>query len=259
MSAFVFLFLTLHLLLFLMLSWQMEVCSSVYLNTCGWVYEVFSTDSSAVYLSVFTGTEEEQRSKSYWVNMCVYVLFYLKTMSLLACPSGWVNYTCQTGMCSSALLTPVCLWLFASTCVFVGVGSLTVWSVSGGRTMVFSIVFITSFHSSFNTRFSTVFSQILANKVRLTGGGGDRGNQREINNEQQKEENTVTEQNLKKEHNEQSRRFENHSIKSLHAKESWPLQYRNDLLWPMCQYKIRWYDKENYRVQIFGLSPIVAT
>lgn len=45
--------------------------------------------------------------------------------------------------------------------------SLTVWSVSGGRTIVFSMVFITSFHSSFNTRFRTVFSQILANRVRL--------------------------------------------------------------------------------------------
>lgn len=45
--------------------------------------------------------------------------------------------------------------------------SLTVWSVSGGRTMVLSMVFITSFHSSFSTRFRTVFSQILANRVRL--------------------------------------------------------------------------------------------
>lgn len=45
--------------------------------------------------------------------------------------------------------------------------SLTVWSVSGGRTMVFSMVFITSFQSSFSTRFRTVFSQILANRVRL--------------------------------------------------------------------------------------------
>lgn len=44
---------------------------------------------------------------------------------------------------------------------------LTVWSVSGGSTTVFSIVFITSFHSSFRTRFSTVFSQILAKRVRL--------------------------------------------------------------------------------------------
>lgn len=44
---------------------------------------------------------------------------------------------------------------------------LTVWSVSGGRTIVFSIVFITSFHSSFSTRFRTVFSQILAKRVRL--------------------------------------------------------------------------------------------
>lgn len=45
---------------------------------------------------------------------------------------------------------------------------ITVWSVSGGNTMVFSIVFITSFQSSFSTRFKTVFSQILANSVRLT-------------------------------------------------------------------------------------------
>lgn len=44
---------------------------------------------------------------------------------------------------------------------------LTVWSVRGGRTMVFSMVFITSFHSSFSTLFSTVFSQILAKRVRL--------------------------------------------------------------------------------------------
>ncbi len=43
----------------------------------------------------------------------------------------------------------------------------TVWSVSGGRTMVFSMVFITSFHSSFSTLLRTVFSQILANRVRL--------------------------------------------------------------------------------------------
>lgn len=47
--------------------------------------------------------------------------------------------------------------------------SLTVWSVSGGRTMVLSMVFITSFQSSFSTRFRTVFSQILANRVRLGG------------------------------------------------------------------------------------------
>lgn len=55
-----------------------------------------------------------------------------------------------------------------------GLSALTVWSVSGGKTMVFSMVFITSFHSSFNTRFSTVFSQILANRVRLAGGGDRR-------------------------------------------------------------------------------------
>lgn len=44
---------------------------------------------------------------------------------------------------------------------------LTVWSVRGGKTMVFSMVFMTSFHNSFSTRFSTVFSQILAKRVRL--------------------------------------------------------------------------------------------
>lgn len=44
---------------------------------------------------------------------------------------------------------------------------LTVWSVSGGSTIVFSIVFMTSFQSSFSTRFRTVFSQILANRVKL--------------------------------------------------------------------------------------------
>lgn len=57
---------------------------------------------------------------------------------------------------------------FSKVCV-VCVCALTVWSVSGGRTMVFSMVFITSFHSSFSTRFSTVFSQILANKDKLAG------------------------------------------------------------------------------------------
>lgn len=41
--------------------------------------------------------------------------------------------------------------------------------MSGGRTMVLSMVFITSFQSSFSTRFRTVFSQILANRVRLGG------------------------------------------------------------------------------------------
>lgn len=45
--------------------------------------------------------------------------------------------------------------------------SLTVWSVRGGRTMVFSMVFMTSFQSSFNTRFRTVFSHILANSDKL--------------------------------------------------------------------------------------------
>lgn len=57
--------------------------------------------------------------------------------------------------------------------------------------MVFSMVFITSFHSSFNTRFNTVFSQILANKVRLAG-GGDRREEGEMNNKQQMEANTVS-------------------------------------------------------------------
>ena len=71
-------------------------------------------------------------------------------------------------------------------CVFVRLFTLTVWSVSGGRTMVFSMVFITSFHSSFNTRFSTVFSQILANRVRLAG-GRDRREEGAMNNKQQKE------------------------------------------------------------------------
>lgn len=75
--------------------------------------------------------------------------------------------------------------------VFAGLSALTVWSVSGGRTMVFSMVFITSFHSSFNTRFSTVFSQILANKVRLARAGRQKdGWMGKMNNKQQKEANT---------------------------------------------------------------------
>ena len=67
---------------------------------------------------------------------------------------------------------PQCLWhqvLWAPTGE-VAQGSpvgLTVWSVRGGKTMVFSMVFMTSFHNSFSTRFSTVFSQILAKRVRL--------------------------------------------------------------------------------------------
>lgn len=44
---------------------------------------------------------------------------------------------------------------------------LTLWSFSGGRTIVLSMVFSTIFHSSFRTRFSTVFSQILANNIKL--------------------------------------------------------------------------------------------
>lgn len=44
---------------------------------------------------------------------------------------------------------------------------LTLWSLSGGRTMVRSIVFNTIFHNSFRTRFRTVFSQILANNIKL--------------------------------------------------------------------------------------------
>lgn len=44
---------------------------------------------------------------------------------------------------------------------------LTLWSFSGGRTIVLSMVFSTIFHSSFKTRFSTVFSQILANSIKL--------------------------------------------------------------------------------------------
>lgn len=44
---------------------------------------------------------------------------------------------------------------------------LTLWSLSGGRTIVLSMVFRTIFHSSLRTRFSTVFSQILANNIKL--------------------------------------------------------------------------------------------
>lgn len=44
---------------------------------------------------------------------------------------------------------------------------LTLWSLSGGRTIVLSMVFRTIFHNSFRTRFSTVFSQILANSIKL--------------------------------------------------------------------------------------------
>lgn len=87
-------------------------------------------------------------------------------------------------------MVQVCLVVRA----FAGRSALTVWSVSGGRTMVFSMVFITSFHSSFNTRFSTVFSQILANSVRLAEGIRDRGktgNEGKMNNMQQKEANVV--------------------------------------------------------------------
>lgn len=47
---------------------------------------------------------------------------------------------------------------------------LTVWSLSGGRTIVLSMVFSTIFHSSLRTRFSTVFSQILANNIKLENG-----------------------------------------------------------------------------------------
>lgn len=57
---------------------------------------------------------------------------------------------------------------------------LTVWSVNGGSTMVFSMVFMTSFHSSFSTRFRTVFSQILANNVKL---GGRKGRERETHSD----------------------------------------------------------------------------
>lgn len=70
--------------------------------------------------------------------------------------------------------------------------------------MVFSMVFITSFHSSFNTRFSTVFSQILANNVRLAG-GGDRRKEGEMSNQQYKEANTVF---LKKEMDEKEQEIE---------------------------------------------------
>ena len=45
--------------------------------------------------------------------------------------------------------------------------TLTLWSFSGGRTIILSMVFSTIFHSSFKTRFSTVFSQILANNIKL--------------------------------------------------------------------------------------------
>lgn len=44
---------------------------------------------------------------------------------------------------------------------------LTVWSVSGGRTIILSIVFNTTRQSSFSTRFRTVFSHTVANRVRL--------------------------------------------------------------------------------------------
>lgn len=44
---------------------------------------------------------------------------------------------------------------------------LTVWSVSGGRTIILSIVFITTLQSSFSTRFRTVFSHTVAKRVRL--------------------------------------------------------------------------------------------
>lgn len=47
---------------------------------------------------------------------------------------------------------------------------LTLWSFSGGRTIVLSMLFSTIFHSSFRTRFSTVFSQILANNIKLQRG-----------------------------------------------------------------------------------------
>lgn len=46
---------------------------------------------------------------------------------------------------------------------------LTVWSVSGGSTIVLSIVFITTRQSSFSTRFRTVFSHTEAKSVRLQG------------------------------------------------------------------------------------------
>lgn len=44
---------------------------------------------------------------------------------------------------------------------------LTLWSLSGGRTIVLSMVFSTIFQSSLRTRFRTVFSQILANNIKL--------------------------------------------------------------------------------------------
>lgn len=46
-------------------------------------------------------------------------------------------------------------------------GVLTVWSVSGGRTITLSMVFITTRQSSFRTRFKTVFSHTVAKSVRL--------------------------------------------------------------------------------------------
>lgn len=46
-------------------------------------------------------------------------------------------------------------------------GALTVWSVSGGRTITRSMVFITTRQSSFRTRFRTVFSHTVAKSVRL--------------------------------------------------------------------------------------------
>lgn len=45
----------------------------------------------------------------------------------------------------------------------------TVWSVRGGSTISFSMVFITTLQSSFSTRFNTVFSHTVANSVRLQG------------------------------------------------------------------------------------------
>ena len=55
---------------------------------------------------------------------------------------------------------------------------LTVWSGSGGRTIVLSIVFITTRQSSFSSRFRTVFSHTAAKSVRLRGqaAGQDRLN-----------------------------------------------------------------------------------
>lgn len=46
-------------------------------------------------------------------------------------------------------------------------GTLTVWSVRGGSTICFSILFKTNFHSSFKSRFRTVFSQIFAETLKL--------------------------------------------------------------------------------------------